>query len=62
MMPADDVVTIPAGLGLLYRNAGFVLEARVVGRATLFSDLLPASADRGVLEHWTTTAHVGIEL
>lgn len=62
MLPEDDVVTVPAGIGLLYREAGFVFELRAVGRAALFSDLTTRSDDRKILDHWTTTAHVGIEL
>ena len=54
---SDDTAEIPLGIGLAYRNSGFVVDGRAGLNPSLASALIPGAS----LTSWTVNARVGFE-
>jgi len=59
----DDVLEVPMGIGIGYRVAGLIFDARAAYRLAVDEDLVPASDGDGAseLDNLNVAAHVGIE-
>lgn len=61
---ADDIMTVPLGLGLAFAFEGITLDGRLTYRHAFFSDMLgtaTSSFDSTSLSSWTAGAALGFE-
>jgi opacity protein-like surface antigen len=59
---SDDVLEIPLGAGLSFRQNQFIIDARGLWRAAVDSDLIAGlDEEEGALHNWTARVNLGFE-